>query len=221
MVASMTLVTDRQAPMTDFRVTDVRVVGQGGPRLEENTRSAFRVECPHCGSDLDFVDVKTSLERGWTLREIKLRLSELGGTFDQVIERLTHILVLGALQETRGIKSHAADILGIKRTTFDLLVRRLGITNGDLSKVKERSNRGIAIRVDRLHLNQSNEHGRLELHLDLRSFDGTLDETLDNVRRELVLEALRDAGGLQNRAAENLGIKRSTFNCLVRRLGIT
>lgn len=48
----------------------------------------------------------------------------------------------------------------------------------------------------------------------------SLEETSEEFKRELVVDALRRAGGVRKRAAEIAGMNYSTFYKLVRRLGI-
>ncbi|MDI7247987.1 MAG: sigma-54 dependent transcriptional regulator [Bacillota bacterium] len=47
------------------------------------------------------------------------------------------------------------------------------------------------------------------------------DEAVDSYKRELISRALERAGGVQARAAEILGIKRTTLNEMMKRLGMT
>ena len=42
--------------------------------------------------------------------------------------------------------------------------------------------------------------------LPAQQVEGSLNETLDTVERGLILEALKESGGVQTRAAEKLGI---------------
>jgi len=47
------------------------------------------------------------------------------------------------------------------------------------------------------------------------------DEAVDSYKRELIAKALEQAGGVQARAAELLGLKRTTLNEMMKRLGMT
>jgi DNA-binding NtrC family response regulator len=45
-----------------------------------------------------------------------------------------------------------------------------------------------------------------EGELPAQALKGSLNETLDTVERGLIIEALKESGGIQTRAAEKLGI---------------
>jgi two-component system NtrC family response regulator len=53
-----------------------------------------------------------------------------------------------------------------------------------------------------IHLRTTESEGGLSAE----KFKGSLNETLDTVERGLILDALKDSGGVQTRAAEKLGI---------------
>ena len=59
------------------------------------------------------------------------------------------------------------------------------------------------------------------VQLDLRHPGEPLDDIVDDVRRVLVIRALREAKGVKVKGAEIAGMKYTTFYELVRRLGIT
>ena len=62
--------------------------------------------------------------------------------------------------------------------------------------------------------------GQSGVPLDLERRGRSLDAILQDVRRRLVVDALRHANGVKSRAARSLGMKYSTFYELVRRLGV-
>jgi len=77
------------------------------------------------------------------------------------------------------------------------------------------------IRLEGIGLRFAGAESGETVQLDLRHPEESLDEVVDDVRRVLVIRALREAGGVKVKAAEIAGMKYTTFYELVRRLGIT
>ena len=63
---------------------------------------------------------------------MRLDLKHPDQPLDEVVDDVRRILAVRALREARGVKVKAAEIAGMKYTTFYELVRRLGITDDDL-----------------------------------------------------------------------------------------
>ncbi len=56
-----------------------------------------------------------------------VHLSDKGAELDKEVERFEKAMIKNALKKADGVKSKAADLLGIKRTTLIEKMKRLGI----------------------------------------------------------------------------------------------
>ena len=63
--------------------------------------------------------------------------------------------------------------------------------------------------------------GRRYPRYALKARDRVGSSTLEQVEREHVVRVLRETGGVVTKAAERLGMPRTTLNALMRKLGIT
>jgi len=80
---------------------------------------------------------------------------------------------------------------------------------------------GDTIRLEGVGLRFQGGDNSHTVQLDLRHPQEPLDDVVDDVRRVLVIRALREANGVKVKAAVIAGMKYTTFYELVRRLGIT
>ncbi len=98
-------------------------------------------------------------------------------------------------------------ISGISAEARDLLMRYTYPGNArELENIIERavvlSKRGVITAADLpIHLHSAGKEGK-----QAEDLKGSLNKTLDTVERGLIIEALKDTGGVQTRAAEKLGI---------------
>ncbi len=99
-------------------------------------------------------------------------------------------------------------ISGISAEARDLLMRYAYPGNvRELENIIERavvlSKRGAITSADLpIHVRESTGDGKI----NAQAFNGSLNATLDTLERGLILEALKDSGGVQTRAAERLGV---------------
>jgi two-component system NtrC family response regulator len=99
-------------------------------------------------------------------------------------------------------------VAGISAEARDLLMRYPYPGNvRELENIIERavvlSKRGIITAADLpIHVREAAGEG----NVNVQALKGSLNETLDTVERGLIIEALKDSGGIQTRAAERLGV---------------
>jgi transcriptional regulator with PAS, ATPase and Fis domain len=99
-------------------------------------------------------------------------------------------------------------ITGISAETRDLLMRYSYPGNvRELENIIERAvvlaKKGVITAVDLpIHVRTATSEG----NISAQKLKGSLNETLDTVERGIILEALKETGGVQTRAAEKLGI---------------
>ena len=97
---------------------------------------------------------------------------------------------------------------GLTAEARDLLMRYSYPGNvRELENIIERavvlSKRGVITAADLpIHVRTPAGNGKPSA----RTLTGSLNDTLDTIERGLIIEALKDAGGVQTRAAEKLGI---------------
>jgi len=95
--------------------------------------SSGEFACPHCGDTIRLEGIGLRFEGSGEAETVRLDLKHPQEPLDEVVDDVRRVLVLRALREANGVKVKAAEIAGMKYTTFYELVRRLGITNDDLT----------------------------------------------------------------------------------------
>jgi DNA-binding NtrC family response regulator len=114
-------------------------------------------------------------------------------------------------------------ITGISAETRDLLMRYTYPGNvRELENIIERaivlSKKGIITTADLpIHIRTATSEGSTSV----QKLKGSLNETLDTVERGIILEALKETGGIQTRAAEKLGISERVLRYKLKKYTIT
>jgi transcriptional regulator with GAF, ATPase, and Fis domain len=88
--------------------------------------------CPHCHETIRLEGVGLRFEGGEISETVQLDLRHPEESLDVVVDDVRRVLAIRALREANGVKVKAAEIAGMKYTTFYELVRRLGITDEDI-----------------------------------------------------------------------------------------
>jgi len=92
---------------------------------------APRLRCPDCGSSLRLTEVSLEVSGVSTASPQRLRLDigdQNGGLYEQVAE-LQRRLIRDAMRRNAGVKTQAAEDLGMKYTTFLEMGKRLGLAD--------------------------------------------------------------------------------------------
>jgi len=89
--------------------------------------------CPHCGGTIRLEGIGLRFEGGEEAETIQLDLRHPDEPLDEVVDDVRRLLAIRALREAKGVKVKAAEIAGMKYTSFYELVRRLGITDEDIA----------------------------------------------------------------------------------------
>ena len=95
--------------------------------------SSGEFSCPHCGDTIRLEGIGLRFEGSDGAETVRLDLKHPQEPLDAVVDDVRRVLVTRALREANGVKVKAAEIAGMKYTTFYELVRRLGITDDDLT----------------------------------------------------------------------------------------
>ena len=153
-------------------------------------------------------DIEKAIREGLFREDLYYRLNVVSIVIPPLRERKEDIPGLIDHFVTRYAKENRKEISGISAEARDLLMRYSYPGNvRELENIIERavvlSKKGHVTAADLpLHLRAVTEEGALPA----RKPKDTLNETLDTVERGLIIEALKEAGGVQTRAAERLGI---------------
>src|SRR5512147_1563710 len=153
-------------------------------------------------------DIEKALGNGTFREDMYYRLNVVTIVIPPLRERKEDVpgLVDFFIKKYRG--ENKKDITGLSAEARDLLVRYNYPGNvRELENIVERavvlSKHGVITAADLpLHLRTASNEGKLPSTKPA----GSLRETLDTVERGLILDALKEAGGVQTRAAEMLGI---------------
>lgn len=94
--------------------------------------SSGTFSCPHCNETIRLEGVGLKFEGSETSETVQLDLRHPEESLDVVVDDVRRVLAIRALREANGVKVKAAEIAGMKYTTFYELVRRLGITDEDI-----------------------------------------------------------------------------------------
>lgn len=93
--------------------------------------SQGRIECPRCRARFWLESVTLGIA-GARPQQIRLDLRYPDAPLDEVVNQVKRTLVIRALRQAEGVKSRAAEIAGMKYTTFYELVQRLGVTDREV-----------------------------------------------------------------------------------------
>lgn len=88
--------------------------------------------CPHCSGTIRLQGIGLRFEGSDESDTVQLDLRHPEESLDEVVDDVRRALAIRALREANGVKVKAAEIAGMKYTTFYELVRRLGITDDDI-----------------------------------------------------------------------------------------
>ena len=115
---------------------DIASADDERPRLAPDERlpllkSSGEFSCPHCDGTIHLQGVGLRFQGADNARTVQLDLRHPEEPLDDVVDEVRRVLVIRALREANGVKVKAAEIAGMKYTTFYELVRRLGITDDD------------------------------------------------------------------------------------------
>jgi DNA-binding NtrC family response regulator len=88
--------------------------------------------CPHCSGTIRLQGIGLRFEGSDDSETVQLDLRHPEESLDEVVDDVRRALAIRALREANGVKVKAAEIAGMKYTTFYELVRRLGITDDDI-----------------------------------------------------------------------------------------
>jgi DNA-binding NtrC family response regulator len=89
--------------------------------------------CPHCNGTIRLQGVGLRFEGSDEAETVQLDLRHPDEALDEVVDDVRRVLVIRALREADGVKVKAAEIAGMKYTTFYELVRRLDITDEEIN----------------------------------------------------------------------------------------
>ena len=201
-------------------------VGTGSGRSPEAGRAglegALRFRCPCCGSPLVLENLSVRVgEAAEPAVELVLETGGHGDLIEPIVHDLEFQLVRRSLREAGGVKARAAELLGLKYSTFWELVQRLGVDPGRAAAGSTPAGGSIADAAV-IEVRVGDDPGPvLEIRVTPDPARGLLRSVVRETRRAVAHRALERADGNIARAAERVGMKYSTFHSLLARLAST
>jgi two-component system NtrC family response regulator len=153
-------------------------------------------------------DIEKALNEGMFREDLYYRLNVVSLVIPPLRERKEDIPELIEFFIKRYSDENKKNITGISAETRDLLIRYSYPGNvRELENIIERAvvlaKKGLITTADLpIPVRTIASEGKLSA----QKLKGSLNETLDTVERGIILEALKESGGVQTRAAEKLGI---------------
>ena len=180
-------------------------------------KGALRFRCPCCDAILVLEDLEVRAGAEDARGELLIDIRGKGDAIEAIVGELEGQMVEMALREAGGVKARAAELLGLKYSTFWELAQRVGI---DASEAPEDAAPAESIAaavgvVVRLH---DDSEPALEIRVPLDRELGLHASVVLATKRAVAHRALGRAGGSVARAAELTGMKYSTFHSLLTRL---
>jgi len=93
--------------------------------------SSGEFSCPHCSGTIRLEGIGLRFQGGDRADTVRLDLRHPEDPLDDIVDDVRRVLATRALRDANGVKVKAAEIAGMKYTTFYELVRRLGISEDD------------------------------------------------------------------------------------------
>lgn len=129
---------DPHATPADAGAADSSAASDNGASLAPDGRiplleGSGEFTCPHCHGTIRLQGVGLRFEGSDSAETVQLDLRHPDEPLGEVVDDVRRVLVIRALREAQGVKVRAAEIAGMKYTTFYELVKRLGITDEDIA----------------------------------------------------------------------------------------
>lgn len=100
---------------------------------------AGEFRCPHCDRSIHLEALSLKLEGQPEGHRVRLDLRHPEEPLEDVLDQVRRVLVTRALRAANGVKARAAEIAGMKYTTFYELCRRLEISDAEISGAPARA----------------------------------------------------------------------------------
>jgi transcriptional regulator with GAF, ATPase, and Fis domain len=152
-------------------------------------------------------DIEQAVKEGKFREDLYYRLNVVSLVIPPLRERKEDIPALLDHFIKKYGEENKKQIVGVAAEARDLLMRYSYPGNvRELENVIERAivltKKDIITTATSIHVRTGTSEGELPA----QALKGSLNETLDTVERGLIIEALKESGGIQTRAAEKLGI---------------
>ena len=167
-------------------------------------------------------DIEQAVKEGKFREDLYYRLNVVSLVIPPLRERKEDIPALLDHFIKKYGEENKKQIVGVAAEARDLLMRYSYPGNvRELENVIERAivltKKGIITTADLpIHLRTGTSEGELPA----QALKGSLNETLDTVERGLIIEALKESGGIQTRAAEKLGISERVLRYKLKKYDI-
>ncbi|MFQ5744075.1 MAG: helix-turn-helix domain-containing protein [Acidobacteriota bacterium] len=187
--------------------------------VQAHDARGLHIECPCCKAplQLESVSLRANEPQATELGK-RIHLSCTGTSLEKATDEIRRQLIGRALWEANGIKSRAANLLGLKYSTFWENAQRL---QANEPKMLE----DFAIPADGTRLDEveiivvrcADAAGRWEVRVDAAGRGQLLQRVVSYAKRSIAQRALARTAGNAARAARLLEMNYSTYYALLRR----
>lgn len=186
----------------------------------------LEIRCPCCNAGILLEEVALRVVRGPTPRRLlTLAVTDPDLGLEATVRDVRRQLIELALRQSRGVKARAAELVGLKYSTFWEMAERLGCDELPAADVDEESGEPSPLedvpleRVERVVVLRAEAEGPpMEIEVPVSRHEGLLRTVASEVKLALARRALDRADGNVARAAELVGMKYTTFHSFLRRL---
>lgn len=115
------------SPATAIGESVFRLPNSGSATARTRVSGGLSVRCTHCYKWINAhtVQIRFSFDQAAGIADLHLVNPEM--PFKEVVEEVQRVLILRAIERGNGVMKRAAEIAGMKYTTFWEMARRLGV----------------------------------------------------------------------------------------------
>ena len=117
----------KHSPPTSVGGSVFRLPNFGSVTARTRVTGGLSVRCSHCYKWIDAhsVQIRFSFDQAAGVADLHLVNPEM--PFKEVVEEVQRVLIVRAIERGNGVMKRAAEIAGMKYTTFWEMARRLGV----------------------------------------------------------------------------------------------
>ncbi len=117
----------KHSPATSVGGSVFRLPNSGSATARTRVTGGLSVRCSHCYKWINAhtVQIRFSFDQAAGIADLHLVNPEM--PFKKVVEEVQRVLILRAIKRANGVMKRAAEIAGMKYTTFWEMARRLGV----------------------------------------------------------------------------------------------
>lgn len=210
--------------MESSRVPDAPSVHGASSPQDSESRTGLEIRCPCCNAGIVLEDIALRVVQGPSPRRLlTLEVSDPSLGLEETVRDVRRQLIELALRQSRGVKARAAELVGLKYSTFWEMAERLGcdeIATDDPEAEDASPLTEVPLdRVERVVVLRRDPDGPpVEIGVAIAPHEPLLRKVSGDVKLALVRRVLAQAEGNVARAAELADMKYTTFHSFLNRL---